>query len=348
MTTQSTYRLALLYIIFTTLFISQTCISHPLMRRCDASIYTNKNLMPTMYSKKVSFVAEKQQPLCSMHLPPHSSHSMQAACNKAYSRSIKTATTTGQTQGRSKKRAMERSHNPTHVHQEKATETPKNPMHTPNRDQNLSSPKQQQETHKAPTENKPPKAAHQKQPTESSPPKSTHCRSRSVPKTTHRKQPTVVSSPPKSTHCRSRPAPKAAHRKQPTESNPPKAAHQSRPTVEAALHRKQPAESNPPKTTHRSRPTVEAALQTPPYNKNRPLQPEPAPHRITAPNTLDPHRRKQPRRTAPSHHQLHPPQTTQGSHTQHQEMPNSRSKMQRKPTHGDLQSKQEWKSHTRI
>ena len=61
MTTRSTYRLALLYIIFTTHFISQTCISHPLMRRCDASTYNNKNLMPTMYSKKMSSAVERQQ-----------------------------------------------------------------------------------------------------------------------------------------------------------------------------------------------------------------------------------------------------------------------------------------------
>ena len=63
MTTQSTHMLALLYIILTTHFISQTCASHPLIQRCDVSIYTNKTTMLTMYSKDMSLCLVKHQPL---------------------------------------------------------------------------------------------------------------------------------------------------------------------------------------------------------------------------------------------------------------------------------------------
>ena len=63
MTTQSTHMLALLYIILTTHFISQTCASHPLIQRCDVSIYTNKTTMLTIYSKDMSLCLVKHQPL---------------------------------------------------------------------------------------------------------------------------------------------------------------------------------------------------------------------------------------------------------------------------------------------
>ena len=61
MATQSTFRLALLYIILTTHFIAQTRASHPLMRRCDVFTYTNITPMLTMCHKERYPAAEKQQ-----------------------------------------------------------------------------------------------------------------------------------------------------------------------------------------------------------------------------------------------------------------------------------------------
>lgn len=74
-----------------------------------------------------------------MCMPPLSSNSMQAACYKAHTRSEKTSTNKVREYKILKKRESERRHNPPQTHHDKATETPRNQMHTLNRDKNLSS-----------------------------------------------------------------------------------------------------------------------------------------------------------------------------------------------------------------
>lgn len=63
MTTQTTHRLAFLYITLTIQFILQICASHPLIHRWDVSTNTNKTLLLTLYHKDMFLYEERLQSL---------------------------------------------------------------------------------------------------------------------------------------------------------------------------------------------------------------------------------------------------------------------------------------------